>query len=138
MKRILPFLAACILISCGQQQERKELYCGIEMSGFEVMDFKTMANRRYNYTDEDKALHTQLTEGVNQLLDNKEDVQISFAFKENDTIALFIIAPSDKEIVEKISCYLLKEDFKGFPKNRNLLFYTNEHDTLVAGVKSKK
>lgn len=138
MKRILPFLAVFILFSCGQQQERKELYCGIEMSGFEVIDFKTMANKGYAYTEEDKALHEKLTEGVKQLLDNKEEIQISFAFKENDTIALFIIAPSDKEIVEKISCYLLKEDFDGFPKNRNLMFYTNEHNTIVAGVKNKR
>jgi hypothetical protein len=40
-------------------------------------------------------------------------------------------------IVEKVSCYLLKENIEGLPKNRSLMFYTNEHDTLVAAVKTK-
>jgi hypothetical protein len=142
MKNNMRFLtiaaAAIILASCGQKQERKELYCGFEMSGFEVMDYKSIGNKGYTYSDADKALHAKLTESVNGLFDNKHDIKVAFVFKDNDKIALYVIAPSDKAMVEKISCYLLKENIEGLPKNRSLMFYTNEHDTLVAAVKTKQ
>lgn len=137
MRKIVLALIMLTLISCGQKQERKELYCGQEMSSFEVMDYKAMNDKGFTYNAADKDLYNKLLEGITNHAANDVEVQLSFAHKDNDKIALLIIAPSDKAIVEKISCYLLQANLDGFPKNRNLLFYTNEHNTLVAAVKNK-
>jgi hypothetical protein len=46
-------LALVLLSSCGQTEKPKEMYCGIGMSAFEVIDAKTMA-ANFKYTEADK------------------------------------------------------------------------------------
>ena len=61
-----------------------------------------------------------------------------FFMRNNEKIGLYVLGPNDQKEIEKISCLLLKEDFDGrLPEERELLFYTNDHNTLLAAVKSK-
>lgn len=130
------FILATIL-SCGHKAEVKEKYCGMEMSGFEVLDYKKKGDAGYDYTKEDKILLEQLTLGINGLFKDKEKVEVYFATKSVEKIAIYIVAPDDKAMVEQISCYILNSQFQNMPTNRNILFYTNAHNTLVAAVKTK-
>lgn len=125
------------LISCGHRAEIKEKYCGVEMSGFEVLDYKKMGDAGYDYSKEDKILLEQLTLGINGLFKDKEKIEVYFAMKNAEKIAIYIVAPDDKAMVEQISCYILNSKFQNLPANRNILFYTNAHNTLVAAVKTK-
>ncbi len=136
--KIFTFFSLLILgVSCGHKAEVKEKYCGVEMSGFEVLDYKKMGDAGYDYSEADKLLLDELTSGVNALFEDKQKVEIYFAMKDADKIAIYIVAPDDKVMVEKIACYILKSEFKNLPVNRNVLFYTNEHNSLVAAVKTK-
>lgn len=136
---VMVSLWAFALLSCkGEKQEIKEKYCGVEMTGYEVMDYKTMGNKGYTYSDADKALHSKLTDTLNKMFKDEHDIVVSFAYKDNDKMALYIVAPDDKAIVEKISCYLLQTRIEGMPTNKNVMFYTEDHNTLVAAVKTKK
>ncbi|WP_094414232.1 hypothetical protein [Flavobacterium cyanobacteriorum] len=137
MKNVLWCLMFATQISCGHKAEIKEKYCGVEMSGFEVLDYKKMGDDGYDYTEDDKLLLSELKTGINNLFDNKEAIEVYFAMKDKGRIALYIVAPDDKAMVEKISCYVLASGFKNLPPSRNLLFYTNEHNSLVAAVKTK-
>jgi hypothetical protein len=136
MKKVVLSIAFVVISACAHKAEIKEKYCGIEMSGFEVLDYKKMGDDGYNYTTEDKVLLNELTTNINRLFNNKEKIEVYFADKTKDNIAVYIVAPDDKVMVEKISCYILKAEFNNMPPNRNLLFYTNEHNTLVAAVKT--
>lgn len=126
-----------IALSCGHKAEIKEKYCGVEMSGFEVLDYKKMGDAGYNYTADDKILLEQLTLGINGLFKDKEKIEVYFAMKDANKIAIYIVAPDDKAMVEQISCYILNSQFQNLPASRNILFYTNAHNTLVAAVKTK-
>jgi phosphotransferase system HPr-like phosphotransfer protein len=128
---------ALAVTSCAEKQEVKEQYCGLEMSGFEVMDYKAMANKGFDYNDADTALHTTLTAEVNKLFNDEHKIVVAFAAKDNNRIALFIVGPDEKAIIEKISCYLLSSKINGLPANRNLMFYAEDHTTLIAAVKNK-
>lgn len=138
IKSALTIFTVIALTGCVQKQEVKEKYCGLEMSGFEVMDAKMIGNKGYEYTAEDKDLLVDVTDGVHKLFNDELEIEFFFFMKDKDKIGMYIIAPDDKEVVEKISCYLLKNDFEErLPATRNLIFYTDKHETLVAAVKSK-
>ncbi|OIQ16288.1 MAG: hypothetical protein BM557_10475 [Flavobacterium sp. MedPE-SWcel] len=128
-----------MLTNCKKQHEApKEKYCGIEVTGFEIMDLKTIANKGYTYTDEDKALAGDMMRAVEEIPNNSYKAKFSFFMKDENTIGMYIIGPDDQAAVEKISCLLLQEDFDGrLPENRKLLFYTDDHANLVAAIKSK-
>lgn len=143
MKRIFAIIIAVMvcstLLKCGETQKPKEKYCGIEISGFEVMDLKTIGNQGYTYTDEDKQLAGDMMDAVNKMLGKEDAVRFSYFMRDENTIGMYVIGPNDQEAVEKISCLLLQEDFGGrLPGERKLLFYTDDHETLVAAIKSKK
>ena len=143
MKTIFkPLAVACLLltlISCGQKQEPKEKYCGYEVSGFEVIDLKAAGDKGYTYTDEDKKLAADITAAINGLFDTNKDIKIGFILKTDAKIGLYILGPDDGESVEKISCYLLQNNFDGrLPEERRLLFYTETNQTIVAAIRNKK
>lgn len=139
IKSALIIFTGMTIIGCGQKQEVKEKYCGVEMSGFEVMDAKTAGNKGYDYTEDDKKLLVDITEAVHQLFNDELEIEFFFFMKTSDKIGMYIIAPEDQKIVETISCYLLKNNFDGrLPENKNLIFYTDKHETLVAAIKSKE
>lgn len=144
MKKII-FKSALIIfmgmtvIGCGKKQEVVEKYCGVEMSGFEVIDAKTAGNAGYNYTEDDKKLLVDITKAVHELFNNELEIEFFFFMKDSDKIGMYIIAPEDQKTVETISCYLLKNNFEGrLPENKNLIFYTDKHETLVAAIKNKE
>ena len=139
IKSALAIFTVVVMVSCGKKQEVKEKYCGLEMSGFEVMDAKMIGNKGYEYTAEDKDLLVDITEQVHKLFNDELEIEFFFFMKDKDKIGMYIIAPDDKEVVEVISCYLLKNDFEGrLPSNKNLIFYTDKHETLVAAIKNKE
>ncbi|MNK07699.1 hypothetical protein D3C87_256160 [compost metagenome] len=139
IKSALAIFTVVVMLSCGKKQEVKEKYCGLEMSGFEVMDAKMIGNKGYEYTAEDKDLLVDITEQVHKLFNDELEIEFFFFMKDKDKIGMYIIAPDDKEAVEVISCYLLKNDFEGrLPSNKNLIFYTDKHETLVAAIKNKE
>ncbi|NDI98206.1 hypothetical protein GWA97_03880 [Flavobacterium sp. LaA7.5] len=140
IKTLLVLITCFTLVNCNKKQdEPKEKYCGIEITGFEVMDLKTIRNEGYTYTDEDKSLAGDMMDAVNKMLGKEDAIKFSYIMKDANTIAMYVIGPNDQAEVEKISCFLLKEDFDGrLPKERKLLFYTDDHNTLVAAIKSKK
>lgn len=128
------------LVGCKKTQDPpKEKYCGIEMTGFEVMDSKTIAKKGYNHTSADKELSGDMMAAIDSMSGEAYDVNFSFFMRDNEKIGLYVIGPDDQAEVEKISCLLLTEDFDGrLPEERELLFYTNDHSTLLAAIKSKK
>lgn len=139
IKSALAIFTVVVIAGCGKKQEVKEKYCGLEMSGFEVMDAKMIGNKGYEYTAEDKDLLVDITEQVHKLFNDELEIEFFFFMKDKDKIGMYIIAPDDKEFVEVISCYLLKNDFEGrLPSNKNLIFYTDKHETLVAAIKNKE
>lgn len=139
IKSVLIIFTGMTIIGCGQKQEIKEKYCGVEMSGFEVMDAKTAGNKGYDYTENDKKLLVDITEAVHKLFNDELEIEFFFFMKTSDKIGMYIIAPEDQEIVKTISCYLLNNNFEGrLPDNKNLIFYTDKHETLVAAIKSKE
>lgn len=139
IKSALAIFTVVVMAGCEKKQEVKEKYCGLEMSGFEVMDAKMIGNKGYEYTAEDKDLLVDITEQVHKLFNDELEIEFFFFMKDKDKIGMYIIAPDDKEVVEVISCYLLKNDFEGrLPSNKNLIFYTDKHETLVAAIKNKE
>ncbi len=140
IKILLTLFTCFTLTNCGQKKEGpKDKYCGTEITGFEVMDLKTIRNKGYTYTDEDKELAGDMMDAVNKMLGKEDAVKFSYIMKDENTIAMYVLGPNDQAEVEKISCLLLKEDFDGrLPKERKLLFYTDDHNTLVAAIKTKK
>lgn len=139
IKSALAIFTVVVMAGCEKKQEVKEKYCGLEMSGFEVMDAKMISNKGYEYTAEDKDLLVDITEQVHKLFNDELEIEFFFFMKDKDKIGMYIIAPDDKEVVEVISCYLLKNDFEGrLPSNKNLIFYTDKHETLVAAIKNKE
>lgn len=138
-KTIAIVLIGFTLTSCGEEQKPREKYCGIEMSGFEVMDLKSLRNKGYEHTTEDKELAGDMMDAVKSISDNEYEAKFSFFMRDENAIGLYIVAPNDSAAVEKISCLLLEEDFNGrLPKQRKLLFYTDEHETILAAIKTKK
>ncbi|GGB74770.1 hypothetical protein GCM10007424_13410 [Flavobacterium suaedae] len=127
------------MVNCKKTQDPpKEKYCGIEMTGFEVMDSKTIAKKGYNHTSDDKELAGDMMAAIDSMSGKAYDVNFSFFMRDNEKIGLYVLGPNDQKEIEKISCLLLKEDFDGrLPEERELLFYTNDHNTLLAAVKSK-
>ncbi|AXG75181.1 hypothetical protein DVK85_13465 [Flavobacterium arcticum] len=140
IKTLLVLITCFTLANCNKKQEApKEKYCGVEITGFEIMDLKTIGNKGYTYTDADKVLAGDMMEAVDKMLGKTDAVKFSYFMRDENTIGMYVIGPDDQAEVEKISCFLLKEDFDGrLPKERKLLFYTNDHNTLVAAIKSKK
>lgn len=139
--KTLLLLATCLVFTnCKKTQDPpKEKYCGIEMTGFEVMDSKTIAKKGYTHTSADKKLSGDMMAAIDSMSGEAYDVNFSFFMRDNEKIGLYVIGPDDQAEVEKISCLLLTEDFDGrLPEERELLFYTNDHSTLLAAIKSKK
>jgi hypothetical protein len=128
-------LSLLLLASCGQNEKPKEMYCGIGMSAFEVIDAKTMA-ANFKYTDADKTLLTAVTAEVKSIYAEKP-VEVYFFNKKADEIGIYVVAPNDKAVVEKICCDLLQSALPGLPATRKIVFYTNENNNLVAAVKTK-
>lgn len=53
-------------------------------------------------------------------------------------MGLYVIGPDDQNVVEKISCFLLSEQLDAkLPSDRYRLFYSNEHENLVAGIRNR-
>lgn len=128
-------LALVLLSSCGQTEKPKEMYCGIGMSAFEVIDAKTMA-ANFKYTEADKTLLTAVTAEVKSVYAEKP-VEVYFYNKKVDEIGIYVVAPNDKAVVEKICCDLLQSTLPDLPATRKIVFYTNENNNLVAAVKTK-
>lgn len=127
----------CIaLAGCGQKSEPVEKYCGLEVPGFEVINLKSLGDKGYEYSDEDNKLAGDIIDAVKQNFN--ADVKLAFVKRDDKEIAMYVLGPSDQAVVEKISCYLLENDFDNrLPDTRRLLFYTDDHSSLVAAVKSK-
>lgn len=134
-KTLFLFSAMLMLTSCNQQPKKEEVYCGLAMSGFEVIDAKSMA-AKFTYSPEDKVLLNTVTKEVLELYP-KKDAEVYFFQKDDKNIGIYIVGPDDNKLVEQVSCHLLKSQLEGLPKNRKVVFYTNEHNNLVAAVKSK-
>lgn len=134
-------LAVCAaIVSCGKGKDEplKEKYCGLEISAFDVIALKKIGDKGYTFSDDDNKLAADMMAALKGLFDNKYDIQIGFIERNADKIGLYVITPDDQKVVEKVSCYLLENDFDGrLPKTRNLLFYTPDHNTLLAAVKTK-
>lgn len=128
-------LALLLLASCGQTEKPKELYCGIGMSAFEVIDAKTLA-ANFKYSEEDKTLLGEVTKAVTAI-DTTKKIDVYFFNHKPEEIGVYIVAPDDKALVEKISCNILKSTITGLPATRKVVFYTNDHNNLVAAVKTK-
>lgn len=139
IKSALIIFMSMTIIGCGKKQEVKEKYCGVEMSGFDVMDAKSLGSKGYDYTPDDKKLLVDVTEAVHKLFNDELEIEFFFFMKDSNKIGMYIIAPDDQSIVETISCYLLRNNFEGrLPENKNLIFYTDKHETLVAAIKNKE
>ncbi len=139
MKIVKIALAAlCIsVIGCGQKSEPVEKYCGLEVPGFEVINLKSLGDKGYEYSDEDNKLAGDMMDAVKQNFN--ADIRLGFIKRNDNEFAAYILGPSDQEVVEKISCYLLENNFDNrLPEMRWLLFYTDDHSSLVAAVKTKK
>jgi hypothetical protein len=128
-------LAVLLLTSCGQNEKPKDMYCGIGMSAFEVIDAKTMA-ANFKYADADKTLLEAVTNEVKGVYAEKP-VEVYFFNKKPEEIGIYVVAPNDKAVVEKICCDLLQSTLPGLPATRKIVFYTNENNNLVAAVKTK-
>ena len=139
VKSLFILFATLSLVGCKKTQDPpKEKYCGIEMTGFEVMDTKTIANEGYTYTPEDRELAADMIAAIDSMSGKAYDINFSFFMRNKEKIGLYVLGPDDQKDVEKISCLLLKENFGGrLPKERELLFYTKDHSTLLAAIKSK-
>lgn len=137
VKSIFVLFIIASLTGCGKN-ETKEVYCGVEMSSFQAMELKKTGNAGYNFSDDDKKLAADVIEKLNAMFDNKYKFNLGFIERDNEKISLYVIVPDDKEVIEKVSCYLLQNDFEGrLPKTRNLLFYTEAYDKLLIGIKNK-
>lgn len=139
-KGALIIALSLLMVNCKKTQDPpKEKYCGIEMTGFEVMDSKTIAKKGYTHTSADKELSGDMMAAIDSISGKAYEVNFSFFMRDKEKIGLYVIGPNDQAEVEKISCLLLTEDFDGrLPEERELLFYTNDHNTLLAAIKSKK
>jgi hypothetical protein len=128
-----------LAVSCGEKQEIKELGCGAEMSGYEVMDVKALGNTPFTYSEENRKLALEMTDMVNKALGTGEEIKIAFVKIDDKDFAAFVVGPADVAEVEKISCLLVNNDFGGrLPQNRKYIYYTEDHNTLVAAIKNKK
>jgi len=105
------------------------------MGAFEVLDAKKAADN-FSYTDSDKALLADITAMVKAFAGDKP-AEVYFFQKDDKSIGIFIVAPDDKALVEKISCGILNSTLADLPNARKVVFYTNDHNNLVAAVKSK-
>lgn len=138
VKSIFVLIIAASLTGCGEN-ETKEIYCGTEMSAFQAMELKKTGDAGYKFSDDDKKLAADVIEKLNAMYDGKYKFNLGFIERDSEKISLYVIVPDDKEVMEKVSCFLLQNDFEGrLPKTRNLLFYTESYDKLLIGIKSKK
>ncbi len=129
-------LVVIALISCAGHIEKEEKNCGVEMSVSEVAEVnKTGAN--YNYKDSDLDLLADITTGVHELFNDQYEIEVFFAMHSKDKIALYVIVPDDENMIEKIRCYILTTNLKDIPKNRLLLFYSDQNDTFLSAFKTK-
>lgn len=135
MKIIASAYAVLLLASCGQKEKPKEMYCGIGMSAFEVIDAKTMASN-FKYTDADRALLDSVTAEIGRAYSEKE-VKVYFYNHKPAELGVYVVGPDDKAVVEKIACTVLQSKQPGLPKLRKVVFYTDAHSSLVAAVKTK-
>ncbi|WP_116789120.1 hypothetical protein [Flavobacterium psychrotrophum] len=134
-KSFIAFSAALLLTACGQNEKPREMYCGLGMSAFEVIDAKTLA-AKFTYPGDSKALLAEVTNEVTAI-SAETKVEVYFYFKDAKQVGIYIVAPDDKALVEKISCTILKSTIAGLPETRKVVFYTNESTNLVAAVKTK-
>jgi hypothetical protein len=134
-KSLFVFSTALLLTACGQNEKPKEMYCGLGMSAFEVMDAKSMA-ANFKYTEKDKVLLTMVTDEVKSVAGDKP-TEVYFFNSDDTFLGIYVVAPDDKALVEKISCALLQSSSAGLPETRKIVFYTNQSNNLVAAVKTK-
>lgn len=134
-KSIIAFSAALLLTACGQNEKPKEMYCGLGMSAFEVIDAKTMA-ANFKYTNHDKELLETVKQEVNAVTADSV-AEVYFYTSTPKLLGIYVVAPNDKAVVEKISCTLLQLKNRAMPEDRKIVFYTNENTNLVAAVKTK-
>lgn len=138
-KTVLVTAVLTLAVSCGEKQEVKELGCGAEMSGYEVMDVKALGNTPFTYSEENRKLALEMTDMVNKAMGTGDEIKIAFVKIDDKDFAAFVVGPADVAEVEKISCVLVNDDFGGrLPQNRKFLYYTEDHNTLVAAIKNKK
>ena len=145
MKSLIALFACLAIVSCGQGEKKKEesavkeKYCGIELTGFEVIDLKTLVNSGFKGTEEDTKLIQKIVNDVNDLFEDKYEIGMSFILKDKDKVAIYIQGPEEPAVVEKVCCYLLGSDVDSIlPKERKLLYYTEAHTNIVAGIQTKK
>jgi len=145
MKSLIALFACLAIVSCGQSEKKKEefakkdKYCGIELTGFEVIDLKTLANSGFKGTEADQKLIKDIVNEVNDLFEDKYEIGMAFIMKDNEKAGIYIQGPDDAAVVEKVCCHLLGKDMDGrLPKERKLLYYTEAHTNIVAGVQTKK
>jgi hypothetical protein len=140
IKGFIAVVACTAIISCGKGKDEKpkEKYCGVELSGFEVIDLKAVIDKGFTATDEDNKLMKDIVNDINDLFGDKYEIGMSIFMKDKDAVGMYFVGPDDAAVVEKISCHILGKDYEGrLPKNKKLLFYTNDHNTIVAAVKTK-
>lgn len=142
IKSFITLLACLAIVSCGDKKKeetvKKEKYCGVELTGFQVIDLKTIANSGFTGTEEDKKLVQKIVNDVNALFEGKYEIGMSFFMKDKDKVGMYILGPDDPAVTEKVMCYLLGTNMDNvLPKERNLLYYTGDHNNIVAGIRSK-
>ncbi len=131
-------LCGLMLIACDTQPPLDK-YCGQELTNTQVIGIKTQGENSYEYSDADLDLLADLTTEVQELFNDTLVIEVFFFLKDRDRIGLYLIGPDDKAVLKKISCYLLdKETTDRLPMDRYLLFYSNENEDLVAGIRKKK
>lgn len=142
IKSFVALFACLAVIACGEKKKeetaKKEKYCGVELTGFQVIDLKAIANRGFNASEDDQVLIKKIVNDVNALFDSKYEIGMAFFMKDDNKVGMYIMGPDDPAVTEKVMCYLLGTNMDNvLPKERNLLYYTGNHNNIVAGIKSK-
>lgn len=127
-----------ILTSCGSGFP-KDKYCGQEMTHQELQKLSEHNSASFKYSEKDLDLLADITTDVQALFKDSLVIEVFFFIHDKNQIGVMIIGLDDPTVVEKISCLLLSDKYnKVLPNDRYLLFYCNEHENLVAGIRNKK
>lgn len=137
-------LACFAFIACGQNEKKKEefapkeKYCGVELTGFEVLDLKNVLKNQVPVSAADEALNQKLVNNIDSLTGGTQQIGMRIFYKDKDKVSMYVQGPDDAAVTEKVCCYLLGAELDTqLPKQRNVLYYTEKSDNIVAGIKSK-